>query len=218
MCPCLDTLKKLCSTTYLVLRTIKTTAQSISHVMGSLVVLDCHLWLTLTDLKDSDKVVLLDTPIFNGWPPSIKGQDVELLPYYKLRLELSVKDNFTFRSSQLIVPAALRFASLSIVENPLSIVTDNGVQFTSAAFSAFLEGRNICHHCSSLYYLAANGAVERFDCVLKHTVQMCIQQYQPWKPVVTDFLQVYQATPYAATGTSPFQLLYGRQIHTSLSI
>lgn len=25
--------------------------------------LDCHLWLTLTDLKDSDKVVLLDTPV-----------------------------------------------------------------------------------------------------------------------------------------------------------
>lgn len=52
MCPCLDTLKKLRSTTYLVLRAMKTTAQSISRVLGSLVVLDCHLLLTLTDLKD----------------------------------------------------------------------------------------------------------------------------------------------------------------------
>ncbi|KAK3526387.1 hypothetical protein QTP70_025423, partial [Hemibagrus guttatus] len=72
--------------------------------------------------------------------------------------------------------------------NPLSIVTDNGIQFTSAAFAAFLEQRNIRNHHSSLYYPVANGAVERFNRVLKHTIQMAIQQHQPWKPVVTDFL------------------------------
>lgn len=74
----------------------------------------------------------------------------------------------------------------------------------SAAFAAFLEGRNIHHHCSFLYYLAANGAVERFNPVLKYTVQMAILQHQPWKRVVTDFLLVY-----SATSTSPFHLLYG---------
>lgn len=94
--------------------------------------------------------------------------------------------------------------------NPLSIVSDNSVQLMSAAF---LEGRNIRHHRSSLYYLATNGAVEIFNCVFKHIVQVAIQQQHPWKPVVTDFLQVY-----SATGTSPFQLLYGRQMCTWLSI
>jgi len=67
-------------------------------------------------------------------------------------------------------------------------------------------------------YQAVIGAVERFNSVVKHTVQMTIQQHQPWKPVVTDFLQVDRGTPHAATGTSPFQLLYARQMHTRLSI
>lgn len=69
-------------------------------------------------------------------------------------------------------------------------MSDNGVQFISAAFAAFLEKRDIRHCYSSLYYPVANGAVERFNHVLKYTVQVAIQQHQPWKPVVTDFLQV----------------------------
>jgi len=51
-------------------------------------------------------IALLYTQISNGWPPSPKGL-VELLPYYKLGLELSVKDNFVFRGSWLFALAAL---------------------------------------------------------------------------------------------------------------
>ncbi|XDV36793.1 hypothetical protein PO909_006515, partial [Leuciscus waleckii] len=47
------------------------------------------------------------TQISNGCPPSPKELDVELLSYYKLHLEQSVKDNFLFRGSRLIAPAAL---------------------------------------------------------------------------------------------------------------
>lgn len=100
----------------------------------------------------------------------------------------------------------------------MGIVTNNGVQFTCAVFAAFLKERNIFHHRSSLYSPAANGAVERFNLVLKHTILMAIQQHQPRKSAVTDFLQVYRATPHAATGTSTFQLLYGRQMRTKLSV
>ncbi|KAK3562894.1 hypothetical protein QTP86_011131 [Hemibagrus guttatus] len=222
--------------------------------------------------KLQDKIKKTEFDITDGWPPSPKGLNADLLPYYQLRLELSVKDNFVFQGSRLIAPAALRSTLVSIAHeghqgepvplpdgpwqklamdivgsfdtaasdcrfpitlidyyskwpevsfahtvttsavvsflssvfsshgNPLSIVTDNGAQFTSAAFATFLEQRNIRHHRSSLYYPATNGAVERFNRVLKHTIQVAIQQHQPWKPVVTDFLQVYHATPHATTG------------------
>ena len=40
----------------------------------------------------------------------------------------------------------------------------------------------------------------------------------PWKAHVTEFLQVYRATPHATTGTSPFELLHGRKMRTKLSI
>ena len=102
--------------------------------------------------------------------------------------------------------------------NPLSIVTDNGVQFTSAPFASFLKERQISHSRSSLYYPAANGAVERFNRVLRQTVQLAIQQHQQWKPAVVDFLHVYRATPHATTGSSPFELLHGRSMRTKLTV
>lgn len=60
--------------------------------------------------------------------------------------------------------------------------------------------------------------IERFNRVLKQTVQVAILQHQPWKSAVTDFLLVYRATPHAATGTLPFRLLYGRQMSPKLSV
>lgn len=39
-------------------------AQAISHVMANLVVLERHLWLNLTEIKDADKTVFLDSPWF----------------------------------------------------------------------------------------------------------------------------------------------------------
>ncbi len=55
--------KELRSTTDFALRTTKSTAQSVGRVMGSLVVLNRHLWLTLTDMKDAEKTVLLNAPV-----------------------------------------------------------------------------------------------------------------------------------------------------------
>ncbi|KAJ8336764.1 hypothetical protein SKAU_G00379840 [Synaphobranchus kaupii] len=281
------------------------------------------------------ELAMLRTIITCGWPPSPKGLDPVLLPYYPPRLELSVKDNFVFRGSRLLVPVVLRPALISIAHeshqgvvrtkqrlcelywwpkmdaqvlgavrachlcqsndktanprpgplqpvplpegpwqkvamdivgpfdtaaaacryaitmtdyyskwpevaftrhittdtvlafmssvfsrhgNPLNVVTDNGVQFTSASFASFLKGRQISHNRSSLYYPAANGAIERFNHVLKQTIQLAIQQHQPWKPAMVDFLQVYRATPHATTGSSPFELLHGRPRRTKLTL
>lgn len=41
--------------------------------MGSLVMLQCHLWLTLTDMRDVDKSLLLDTPVMKGLFGDIVG-------------------------------------------------------------------------------------------------------------------------------------------------
>ncbi len=51
--------KELRRATDLALRATKVTARAISRNMGNLVVLDHHLWLTLTKLKDSEKTALL---------------------------------------------------------------------------------------------------------------------------------------------------------------
>ncbi|ROL45289.1 hypothetical protein DPX16_17900 [Anabarilius grahami] len=54
------TFRELRSATDLALRATKATAQVIGHSMASLVVLELHLWLNLTEIKEADKVAFLD--------------------------------------------------------------------------------------------------------------------------------------------------------------
>ncbi len=58
--------RELQSVTDLALRAKKTMAQVIGRSMGSLVVLECHLRLTLTETKDGDEVPQL--PGLSRWP------------------------------------------------------------------------------------------------------------------------------------------------------
>ncbi len=102
--------------------------------------------------------------------------------------------------------------------NPECIVTDNGTQFTSAVFAEFLKQRDIKHIRTSVYYLASNCAVERFHHALKGCIQKAIQYAQPWNRAVTEWLQVYRATPHATSGVSPYELLYGWKMRTKLNI
>ncbi len=69
------TLRELRSATVLALRATKTTAQAIERSMASLVVLERHLWLTLTEIKDADRVSFLDALISPSglFGPVVKG-------------------------------------------------------------------------------------------------------------------------------------------------
>ena len=102
--------------------------------------------------------------------------------------------------------------------NPSSIVTDNGSQFTSAEFAAFVKSRDIQHIRTSVYHPAANGAIERFHRVLKSCIQSAILERKPWKKSVNEFLQVYRSTSHSTTGISPCELLVGRKMRTRLNI
>ncbi|XP_059360387.1 taste receptor type 1 member 1-like [Carassius carassius] len=62
------------SATDLALRATKATAQVIGRSMANLVVLERHLWLNLTEIKESDKVAFLDAPVS---PSSLFGPAVE---------------------------------------------------------------------------------------------------------------------------------------------
>lgn len=86
------------------------------------------------------------------------------------------------------------------------------------AFSSFLKERGITHIRSSVYYPAANGAIERFNRVLKSCVQTTMLQNKAWKKATAYFLQVYRATPHAMTGASPFGLMHGCKMRTKLNV
>lgn len=85
--------------------------------------------------------------------------------------------------------------------NPLNIVTNNGVQFTSASFTSYLQERQ-----------------NNSNCLLKQNVQLATQQHPHRNLVVIDFLQVYHSTPHATTGSSPYRLPYGRSMRTKPAV
>ncbi|ROL46723.1 hypothetical protein DPX16_12616 [Anabarilius grahami] len=66
--------RDLRSATDLALRATKATAQVIGRSMASLIVLQRHLWLNLTEIKDMDKTAFLDTPVS---PSGLFGPAVE---------------------------------------------------------------------------------------------------------------------------------------------
>ncbi len=58
-----EKISELRKTADLSLRATKETARAIGRTMAALVVAEKHLWLTLSDIKDCDRVFLLDAPL-----------------------------------------------------------------------------------------------------------------------------------------------------------
>ncbi len=59
-------LRDVRSATDLALRATKATAQAIGRSMSSLIVLERHLWPTMMEMKEADKVPFLDAPVLSG--------------------------------------------------------------------------------------------------------------------------------------------------------
>lgn len=102
--------------------------------------------------------------------------------------------------------------------NPCTITTDNGPQFISSEFADFLKTQGIKHIKTNLYHPQANGAIERFNRMLKECIQTAEMTQKPWKSMVLTMLKNYRAPPHATTGESPFLLLKGRPMRTKLNV
>ncbi len=68
-------LRDLRSATDLALRTTKATTQAIGRSTSSLIMLDRHLCLTMTEMKEADKVPFLDATVSSGslFGPAVEG-------------------------------------------------------------------------------------------------------------------------------------------------
>ncbi len=71
-----DDISELRRTADLSLRATKETARAIGRSMAALVAAERHLWLTLSDIKDRDRVFLLDAPLS---PSGLFGDAVDIV-------------------------------------------------------------------------------------------------------------------------------------------
>ncbi|CAH8590762.1 unnamed protein product [Dicrocoelium dendriticum] len=105
------------------------------------------------------------------------------------------------------------FATFGI---PETICTDNGSPFTSAEFGKFVANNGIQHVKSAPYHPASNGLAERAVQTVKHGLLK--QRTGTLRTKLDRFLFSYRSTPTEATGKSPAELMFGRNLRTRLHL
>ncbi|XP_022806125.1 uncharacterized protein K02A2.6-like [Stylophora pistillata] len=101
---------------------------------------------------------------------------------------------------------------------PEQIVSDNGMQFVSEEFKAFVRSNGIHHITSAPYHPATNGLAERAVQTFKQALRSMCQSSKPMREKLAKFLIAYRNTPHSTTGESPAQLLLGRPLRTRLDL
>ena len=107
------------------------------------------------------------------------------------------------------------FATFGI---PEQIVSDNGTQFVSEEFQAFVRSNGIHHITSAPYHPATNGLAERAVQTFKQALRSMHQSSKPVKEKLAKFLIADRNTPHSTTSVSPAQLLLGRPLRTRLDL
>ena len=94
----------------------------------------------------------------------------------------------------------------------MTLVTDNGSNFTSREFSLFLEKNGVRHITSAPYQPSTNGQAENTVRGLKNFLRHCPDG--DWKLKLDQYLFQYRVTPHSTTGISPAELMFGRKLRT----
>ena len=99
---------------------------------------------------------------------------------------------------------------------PMTVVSDNGPQFVSEEFEAFLRDYGINHRKVTPYWPQAKAQVERFNRTLETAIRGAHVEGKDWRKELYTFLLNYRATPHATTIVSPALLHLGREIRTKV--
>ena len=106
-----------------------------------------------------------------------------------------------------------RFATLGLPEN---VVSDNGSAFTSHEFQEFMKQNGITPVKTSPYHSSSNGLAERAMQTFKTDIKrMSVDSIEN---KVSCFLLKYRVTPHTTMRVSPAELMFGRQLRTTLDL
>ena len=103
---------------------------------------------------------------------------------------------------------------------PTTVVSDNGPQFTSKAFTEHMKARNIKHVLTPPYHPASNELPEVAVGIVKnHLYKMDVSAHIPLlQDAVTTIMFHYRQTPTTSTGRTPFEMMGYNKIVTPMSL
>ena len=119
-------------------------------------------------------------------------------------------------SAEITIPKLERlFATHGL---PKVVKTDNGPPSPDVQFYKFMKELGAKHITSSPYWSQGNGEKERFMQTLVKAIKTAHLEGKDLKRSIYKYLLNYRANPHAASGKSPAELLFNRQITTNCQI
>jgi transposase InsO family protein len=89
---------------------------------------------------------------------------------------------------------------------PEVIISDNGSQFTSNEFSAFITSLGITHRLTAVYNPTTNGACKRMNNVIKEGLAVAYAESAQFLPALKRVVANYRSLPHAIMGETPAML------------
>ena len=97
---------------------------------------------------------------------------------------------------------------------PAKLLSDRGVNFTSALVEELSSAFGIQKCRTMAYHAQCNGQVEHFHQTLFHMIgKLSHDKKAQWEQHLPELLQAYNSTRSAVTGYSPYYLMFGRHAH-----
>ena len=102
---------------------------------------------------------------------------------------------------------------------PRMVISDGGSHFIDKTFRAFLKELGAKHNIATPYHPQTYGQAETSNKHIKNILQKMVNEMgKGWKNKLPDALWAYRTAYKTPIGMSPFQLVYGKSCHLSLSI
>ena len=99
------------------------------------------------------------------------------------------------------------------------ILSDQGTNFMSQLLKEIYRLLNIHPIRTTPYHPQTDGLVERFNRTLKSMLKkVASEEGRDWDTLLPYILFAYREVPQAATGFSPFELIFGREVQGPLDI
>lgn len=104
----------------------------------------------------------------------------------------------------------------SVFGNPERLITDRGAAFTANSFADYVKENGIEHVVCTTGVPRGNGQAERVNrTVLTMLAKLSAEDPSKWYRVVSKVQQAINAHGHAATGLSPFEVMFGVQMKRS---